>query len=140
MLGAATVAEVVLRYVTIGDQVAPHEATIPLNVNLVSSDEAARAPDTEVIEEVVILKSAQVQEEARTRARTGDLDGAQRLLRDTAKDLRKVAPGSPRGEELEQQAAEMEEHATRFATEGEMTSLQAKRMRYESWERRRKRR
>ena len=64
----------------------------------------------------------------------------ERLLRETAEDLRKVAPGSPRGEELEQQAAEMEEHATRFATEGEMTSLQAKRMRYESWERRRKRR
>ena len=140
-LGVATVAQVVVRYVSVGAQVAAHEVTIPLTVNLVSADEAASAtPDNEVVEEVVILKSAQVQEEARTRARTGDLDGAQRLLRDTAKDLRKVAPGSPRGEELEQQAAEMEDHATRFATEGEMTSLQAKRMRYESWERRRKRR
>ena len=140
-LGVATVAQVVVRYVSVGAQVAAHEVTIPLTVNLVSADEAASAtPDNEVVEEVVILKSAQVQEEARTRARTGDLEGAQRLLRETAKDLRKVTPGSPRGEELEQQAAEMEEHATRFATEGEMTSLHAKRMRYESWERRRKRR
>ncbi len=55
-LGPTTIGEVVLRYVSIGEQIEQHETRIPLNVNLVSSDEAAAAGlDTEVSEEVVIL-------------------------------------------------------------------------------------
>lgn len=51
-LGPAKIADVVLRYVSVGDEVAAHEVTYPLLVNLVSADEAATAvPDAEVVEE-----------------------------------------------------------------------------------------
>lgn len=47
-LGVRTVADVVLRYTSIGEQIAQHEVTMPLVVNLVSADEAAAAAaDTE---------------------------------------------------------------------------------------------
>src|SRR4029078_9182259 len=42
-LGPAKVADVVLRYVAVGNDIAAHELTIPVVVNLVSSDEAATA-------------------------------------------------------------------------------------------------
>jgi len=118
-LGVATVARVVLRYVTVGAEVAAHELTLPITVNLVSADEAAAAQaDNEVTEEVVILKAARAQEEARSRAEQGDIEGARTLLRETAKKLRKVAPGSDRSAELEQQANEMEEHEQRIQSVG----------------------
>ena len=60
-LGVATVAEVVLRYTSVGDEVAAHEITLPIKVNLVSADEAAGEPDQEVTEEVLILKSARAE-------------------------------------------------------------------------------
>ena len=43
-LGVKKVADVVVRYVSVGEQIASHEITIPLQINLVSADEAAAAP------------------------------------------------------------------------------------------------
>ncbi len=91
------VAEIVLRYVTLGEQVAAVETTIPLTVNLVSADEAAAAEaDREVTEEVVILKPARAQEQAREHAERGEFETARKLLSEAAEDLRRTAPGSPR--------------------------------------------
>jgi hypothetical protein len=39
-------AEIVLRYVSVGEQIAAHEVTMPITVNLVSADEAAAARPT----------------------------------------------------------------------------------------------
>src|SRR5207245_1369194 len=48
-LGVATIAEIVVRYAEVGEQVALHELTVPVTVNLVSADEAAGSTaDTEV--------------------------------------------------------------------------------------------
>ena len=52
------------------------------------------------------MKAAKAQKEARDRAETGDRDGAKRLLTEAAEELRKVAPGSPRADELLAQAEE----------------------------------
>ena len=41
-LGPAKVADVIVRYVAIGDEIAQHELKVPVTVNLVTSDEAAR--------------------------------------------------------------------------------------------------
>ena len=140
-LGVATVARVVLRYVSVGVEIAAHELTLPITVNLVSANEAAAAQaDNEVTEEVVILKAARAQEEARSRAEQGDIDGARTLLRQTAESLRKVAPSSKRASELEEQAAEMEEHEQRIQSLGLMDPMTSKSMRYESRGRQRKRR
>jgi len=51
-LGLAKVADVVVRYATVGDEVAAREITIPVNINMVNADEASTAdPDRQVIEE-----------------------------------------------------------------------------------------
>jgi len=98
-LGPATIGEVVLRYVSVGrtseEPIEQHETRIPLNVNLVSADEAAAAGlDTEVRDEVVILRSARAQRDARERADHGDYDGAKTVLREAVDDLRSHAAGS----------------------------------------------
>ncbi|CAN5204139.1 hypothetical protein BH20ACT22_BH20ACT22_25640 [soil metagenome] len=94
-LGVATVAELVLRYVLVGDEIAAHELVLPLKINMVQADEASQAePDKEVTEEVLILKVAKAQKEARERADGGDFDGAQRLLSQAASDIEAALPGS----------------------------------------------
>ena len=129
-LGPATIGEVVLRYVSIGEQIEQHETRIPLNVNLVSSDEAAAAGlDTEVSEEVVILRSAKAQRDARGRAQVGDFDGAKTVLREAADDLRSHAAGSPNADELERLAADIEEDLP-FLEEGVFDASSSKRIHY----------
>ena len=104
-LGVATVAEVVLRYTSIGDEVAAHEITLPIKVNLVSADEAAAGePDQEVTEEVLILKSARAEQEARKMADGGDFDGSMHLLRSTSEELRREALNLSRADELSMEA------------------------------------
>jgi Ca-activated chloride channel homolog len=100
-LGVAKVADVVLRYVSVGEETAHHEVTIPLNVNLVSADEAAASEtDAQVREEVTILGSAKAQKEARDRADRGDFDSAKRLMASSIEQLEQWLPHSDRQEEL----------------------------------------
>ena len=104
-LGLAKVAEAVVRYVSVGDSIEDHQVTLPIHVNAVNADEAAAAnPDDRVIEEVIVLKAAKAQEDARKRFRHGDSEGARKLLKDAADDLRRMAPDSEQGTELLQQA------------------------------------
>ena len=110
-LGVAKVAEVVIRYASVGEQVALHEVVVPMQVNLVSADEAAATgPDAEVTEEVVVLESARAQEQAIERADAGDFDGAREVLNEAAERLRKLAPGSSRADELIERAERLGEH------------------------------
>jgi len=100
-LGMAKVADVVLRYVGVGDQIAAHELTLPLMVNVVSADEAASAQaDHAVVEEVVVLEAAKARDEARRLADEGDFGGGQALLRASAHQLRQSATGSAKADEL----------------------------------------
>ena len=129
-LGPTTIGEVVLRYVSIGEQIEQHETRIPLNVNLVSSDEAAAAGlDTEVSEEVVILRSARAQRDARGRAQLGDYEGARSVLREAADDLRSHAAGSPNADELRRLAADIEEDLP-YLEEGAFDASSSKRIHY----------
>ena len=134
-LGVVPVAEVVVRYVSLGEQIEAHELRLPVTVNAVTADEAAEAaPDAGVVEEIVVLKSAKAQREARELAESGDFDAARKLLTEAAEDLRKVAPGSPRAEELLNQA----EETAGFA--GSMSAAQydvvaRKKLRYSEWQR-----
>ena len=104
-LGLAKVAEGIVRYVSVGDTIEDHQVTLPIHVNAVNGDEAAAAgPDGEVTEEVIVLKAAKAQEEARRRFDEGDDAGARELLKSAAGDLRRLAPDSPQGDELLRQA------------------------------------
>jgi Ca-activated chloride channel homolog len=136
-LGVVPVAEVVVRYVSLGERIEAHELHLPVTVNAVSADEAAEAaPDDGVVEEIVVLKSARAQREARERAEEGDFDTAQKLLREAAEDLRKVAPGSPGAQELLTQA----EETVRFAesmSEAAYDETTKKNLRYSAWQRQR---
>lgn len=134
-LGVAKVAEVVVRYVAVGERIARHELRLPIVVNLVRADEAARAEaDAGVTEEVVVLRAARIQDEARERAESGDLEGARALLASGAAELRRLAPGSARADDLARQAELMEFHASMMEP-GRYDARTAKRMRYEAWRR-----
>ncbi|MFU8840336.1 MAG: vWA domain-containing protein [Nitriliruptoraceae bacterium] len=108
-LGVQQVAELVLRYVTVGDEVVSHEQRFPLVVNAVSAEEAAAAaPDPEVVDEVVVLAAARATERARDLADDGDHQQAARVLREAVADLREVAPRSGASDDLLRQAEALE--------------------------------
>jgi Ca-activated chloride channel family protein len=130
-LGVRTVAEVVLRYASIGEEIAQHEVTMPLVVNLVSADEAATAEaDPEVTEEVVILKSARAQEQAREHADRGEFEQARKLLSEAADELRTIAPRSNKADELLEQAQTIDQNVAFMSSEAYNLSSR-KQMRYE---------
>jgi Ca-activated chloride channel family protein len=117
-LGPKRIADVVLRYVSVGQEVAQHQVRIPLTVNLVSADEAAATtPDAEIAEEVVILSSARAGRLARELADRGDYEGAERTLREAVGKLSATAKGSARADELLEQAEFWRTRATSMAAE-----------------------
>ena len=130
-LGPAKIADVIVRYVEIGEQVAMHELSLPLVVNAVSADDAAAAvPDAEVTEEVVVLLATRAQDEAREAADDGRYDVAQKVLKEAAQNLRATAKGSARADELLAQADAFEQRTNMLAPESSM--LERKRMTYEN--------
>ena len=132
-LGVKKVAEIVLRYVTLGEQVSAAETTIPLTVNLVSADEAAAVEaDREVTEEVIILKSARAQEQAREHAERGEFEAARKLLSEAADDLRRTAPGSAQAEELLSTADMLADNEAMMNAPSYSARVR-KQMSYESW-------
>jgi Ca-activated chloride channel family protein len=137
LLGPANVADVVVRYVAVGDEIAAHELHVPVLVNLVSADEAATAlPDAEVVEEIVVLKSARAQEEARSLAMDGRFDEARSLLSERSNDLRRIAPSSRRVDELLEQADDMQRFGDTIGL-GSFDHGLSKQMRYSSWQKQR---
>ena len=136
-LGVVTVAEVVVRYVSLGERIEAHELRLPVTVNAVSADEAAAAgPDAGVVEEIVVLKSARAQREAREHAERGEFDSARKLLTEAVEDLRKVAPSSARADELLAQAKETARFA-RSMRRGPYDEATKKHLRYSEWQRNR---
>jgi len=139
-LGVKKVADLLLRYVSVGDSVAAHEITLPIVVNAVSADEAAgAASDQDVLEEVLILKAARGQKEARDLAVRGDFEAAQKLLRDSADELRAIAPTSKRAQELFQEADILDSHSS-MAAPGLYDALQSKTWHYDQHRKQRSRR
>jgi len=130
-LGVAKVADLVVRYASVGEQVGLHEVTVPVMVNAVSADEAAAAgADAEVVEEVLILRAARAQEAAMRLADEGRFDEAQSSLRQAAGALRAAAPGSAKAAELLDQAERMDMVEPMMAPAA-YTSATRKQMHYE---------
>lgn len=133
-LGPAKIAEVVLRYVAVGDEIAAHEVTVPVVANVVNADEVANAvPDAEVTEQIVILRAARARTEAIRLADRGDYEAARRLLADAATELRAQAPSSSAPEELLVQASELDESVQALAPNVEpYDATQRKRLHYQA--------
>lgn len=109
-LGPTKVADVVIRYVALGEQIESHEVTFPLMVNRVSADDpGVHAVDRDVTDEVTILKAAKAQAAALEALDRGDFDGARALLDEAADALERTAPGSPLEDSLREQARSMRE-------------------------------
>lgn len=95
-LGLHEVAEVVVRYVHVGEQVAQHTTTHTVVVNAVNADEAAQAQkDGLVRDEVTILAAARDAQEAHEAALSGDHDRAQRLFASARDRLKEVPEDHP---------------------------------------------
>jgi hypothetical protein len=138
-LGPARVAELVVRYVAVGEGLSHHTLTVPVVVNAVSAEEAARAvPDAEVTEEVVLLRAARAQEEAVRRADRGDHAGAGNVLREAAAMLSAAPSGSARAEELLRRSRDLAAQGDRMSPMG-YDATTRKRMRYQSHSTRRNR-
>jgi Ca-activated chloride channel homolog len=135
-IGVTQVAEVVVRWIALGEQIAAHSRRIPLVVNAVTADEARAAEaDPEVVEEVLVLKAARAQREAIQRADAGDFEGARSLLAGTADELRQSASlsGAARSAELLTQAEDLESSSASM-TRPDYDSRARKLLRYRSHE------
>ena len=139
-LGVLRVADVVLRYVTVGDSVEAREGSIPITVNLVSADEAAAAEaDHEVVEETVLLASARARKQARDLADRGDFDGAREMLGRVSSELRDLAGDSERADELLHDADALDTHMCAMSPDA-YGPADRKRLSNEGWRRSRGRR
>jgi len=136
-MGPATVADVVVRYVTVGEQVELRELTAPIAVHVVDAKIAGEEiPDADVTEEVVVLKAAKARDEARAKADRGEFDAAKAVLNDAAEMIRSVAPNSKRAVELLAEADGLNTHAAAMAP-GTYMPANSKSLHYESYTTRR---
>ena len=139
-LGVHQVAELVLRYVTVGEEIITHQASFPLLVNAVSAEEAAEAAsDPEVTDEVMVLAAARATDRARKLADEGRQEAAAQLLRETVEQLREVAPRSGACEDLLRQAQALEITSEELDT-ATYSAAMRKRLHYRSHDLKRHRR
>lgn len=133
-LGPVTVADVVLRYVAVGQEIAQHELTIPVVANVVSAEEAARAvPDAVVREEVLVLRAARARDEALELAEAGDFGAAQQTLYEMVGELR--VAGS---DDLRLEADALDALAPEIAADA-YGPVSRKHLHYQSWQTRNRR-
>lgn len=135
-LGPCTLAEFVLRYVSVGDEVRAHTVTLPLVVNVVNADEAAeQEPDQIVHEEVLLLEAAKARQEAIDLADRGDFDGAAMRMESLHGLLSMADPSSERVQEFAEESEQLRDHAQSMRS-GMYSAVQRKKMRVEEYTRR----
>jgi Ca-activated chloride channel family protein len=135
-IGVTQVAEIVVRWIALGDQIAAHSRRIPLVVNAVTAEEARAAEaDPEVADEVLVLRATRAQREAIVRADAGDFEGARDVLAGAADELRQGAAraGAGRSSELLSHAEDLESSSAAMHRPG-YDSRTRKLLRYRSHE------
>jgi Ca-activated chloride channel family protein len=131
-LGQKHIADVVLRYTSVGDPVEMHQVTIPIHVNVVTADEADTADeDRDIVDEVLILKAAEDRKRASDLADAGSYDDAAEILDSTSESLRAAMPDSTRSDEMETELQELG-YVSRRMRHREYDLYDKKRMLYES--------
>jgi Ca-activated chloride channel family protein len=129
-MGPATIGELVLRYVEVGDAVAMHTITTPIVVNIVDPD-AVGNPDPRVVEEVWVLKAAQARRAARDDANRGDHGSAAAHLKQAAAELRHAALAAPAPDRLLEHASALDEAAVTL-DEGTYAAATSKQLFYDA--------
>lgn len=131
-LGEKHIADVVLRYTSVGDAVEMHQVTIPIHVNVVTAAEAdAEDGDRDVVDEVLILKAAEDRKRASGLADAGSYDEAAGILESTSESLQLAMANSSRADELRSELQELGYVSERMR-QGEYDLYDKKRMLYES--------
>lgn len=119
-LGPIVIAELVIRYALVGEQVALHAITVPIEVNVSSDpDEVASSVNAQVVEEVLVLEAVRARREARRRANEGDVDEARKLLRDMSSTLRRHASSVEQPDRLLAQADELDANVVSYDEPGD---------------------
>jgi Ca-activated chloride channel family protein len=131
-LGQKHIADVILRYTSVGEPVEMHQVTIPVHVNVVTADEAdASVADRDIVDEVLILKAAEDRKRASDLADGGSYDDAAAILESTSESLRAVMADSSRSEEIENELLELG-YVSRKLRRHDYDLYDKKRMHYES--------
>jgi Ca-activated chloride channel family protein len=131
-LGPRRVADVVLRYVTVGDHAQMHEVVIPMTVNVVDAATAATSPpDQDVTEQVTILRAAESRKRAQRLADEGRFDEAGAELDGALGLAREMAAVSPAPQHLLDDADRLERNLE-VLRERTWSPVDRKRMHYEA--------
>lgn len=131
-LGLATVGEVVVRWIGVGDRVTEHAVTQQLVVNAVSADDAVGAtPNPQVVEEVTILAAGRAAEQARDLAEQGDWEGARRRIAEAEASLGAVGDGHPDAALVKESLARMGRTSASMDA-STYSAADSKRLHYES--------
>jgi len=130
-LGQKHIADVVLRYTSVGDSVEMHQVTIPVHVNVVDADEAASADaDRDVVDEVLIIKAAEDRKRAIELAEERRHEEAAELLERRRREMEQRRQGSSRADEIATELDELDYMSGRMSR-GEYDLYDKKRMLYE---------
>jgi hypothetical protein len=131
-LGERRVADVLIRYTTVGEHAELHEVTLPITINAVDAAVASGAPtDHSVVEQVTILRAAEARRRAQRLADEGRFVEAESELALSAGALEAVALRSAAPEELLADARQLED-SLRSMQERRWSALDRKRMHYEA--------
>jgi Ca-activated chloride channel family protein len=131
-LGPKQIGELVLRYTSVGDTIEMHDVTIPVTVNVVDADTAAAADiNTDVNDEVLLLRTAEARREAMKRADSGDFDGAAEALSSVRSAVSFAMPASSRADDLRSELDELD-YSTERMRQRTYDALERKRMHYQS--------
>jgi Ca-activated chloride channel family protein len=131
-LGPVTIAEVIVRYVSVGEAMQAHQLTLPVVVNVVdAADAAAQVPDAKVVEQVTLLEAARRVDEARQAADRGDYAASTELFAASVDLLDAMPPMAASAPEVAEHRARLEE--LRLSAEaGTWDALTSKRAHRES--------
>jgi hypothetical protein len=131
-LGECRVADVVIRYTTVGDHAELHEVTLPVTVNAVDAALASGAPgDQGVTEQVTILRAAESRRRAQRLADDGRFAEAEVELASSVDALQSLALLSAAPGELLADARQLE-YSRLAMEERRWSALDRKRMHYEA--------
>ena len=132
-IGQRHIADVVLRYTSVGDQVEMHQVTIPIHVNVVETDEAAGADaDRDVVDEVLIVKGAEDRKRAIELAEQRRHAEAAQLLEERHRDMERRQQYSSRSDDIAIELAELR-YASDRMRRGRYSPVDKKRLEYERW-------
>lgn len=107
--GSVQVAELVLRYAEVGDEIGLHTITIPVTVEF-TGDTSSVEIDTEVQELVVQLRAARARKDASDLADRGDYSGAAELLNESVELLACTSMSEIELDEIRRDADRLRRH------------------------------